>query len=141
VPPLRASPTILAPAGQLKRRRRGHVLRRCPAIQPCTCCHSVTDVRLTAAITPRDQGAEVAAEVSAILPSHGPLAAYLEVGVQEGQATVHAVIDLSEEEGFLWQSRPRHSQTIEDSVTVIDEVARQLCAELERQAARLAKSV
>ena len=117
------------------------VLRLASSTRTIALLPSVTDVRLTTSVTPRGRGAEVIAEVSAILRSHGPFAGYLEVGVEEGQATVHAVIDLSEQVGFLWQSRSMHAQTIEDLVTAIDNVARELCAELERQAASLAKSV
>ncbi len=81
---------------------------------------SVTDVRLTSSITPRDEGADVVAEISATLSSHGPFAAYFEVSFEGGEATAHAVIDVIEQQGFLWEARPRHAQTIEELTILVD---------------------
>jgi len=116
------------------------VLRLAESMRQVALIPSVTDVRLTSSITPRDEGADVVAEISATLSSHGPFAAYFEVSFEGGEATAHAVIDVIEQQGFLWEARPRHAQSIEELTILVEETARERCGELERRIASVARS-
>jgi hypothetical protein len=97
------------------------ILRLAESTQRIGLFPSVSDVRLTTSISPRDEGAEDVAEVSGLLAIHGSFAGYMEVVVEAGQAMIHAVIDVAQQDGYLWESRLRQAQTIEDFATSIDE--------------------